>query len=142
MADIDYFFATISPYTYLAGTRLEQIAARHGATIEYKPVDLLALFPRTGGLPPKDRHPARQEYRAQELRRQSRKLGVPFNLQPAFFPTNPAPSAYAIIAAQAAGGSAAPAMTTGPPAAAIWANWCWPSPAPAGPRRRMSRMMR
>lgn len=104
MADIDYFFATISPYTYLAGTRLEQIAARHGATIEYKPVDLLALFPRTGGLPPKDRHPARQEYRAQELRRQSSKLGVPFNLQPAFFPTNPAPSAYAIIAAQAAGG--------------------------------------
>ena len=73
MAHVDYFFATLSPYTYLAGTRLEAIAAKHGATISYKPVDLIALFGRTGGVPPKDRHPARQEYRAQELGRQSRK---------------------------------------------------------------------
>ena len=104
MAHIDYFFATVSPYTYLAGTRLEAIAARHGATITYKPLDVLALFTRTGGIAPKDRHPARQQYRAQELTRQSRKLGMPFNLQPAHWPTNPAPSSYAIIAAQNAGG--------------------------------------
>ena len=37
MADIDYFFTALSPYTYLAGTRLEEIAARHGASIAYKP---------------------------------------------------------------------------------------------------------
>jgi 2-hydroxychromene-2-carboxylate isomerase len=37
MAHIDYFFTVLSPYVYLAGTRLEQIAARHGATITYKP---------------------------------------------------------------------------------------------------------
>ena len=104
MAHIDYFFATISPYAYLAGTRLEQIAARHGASITYKPVDLAGLFARTGGTLPKDRHPSRQEYRAMELPRQARKLGMAFNLKPAFWPTNPAPSAYAIIAAQAAGG--------------------------------------
>ncbi len=104
MAHVDYFFATLSPYTYLAGTRLEAIAAKHGATISYKPVDLIALFGRTGGVPPKDRHPARQEYRAQELVRQSRNLGMPLNLQPAFWPVNPAPSSYAFIAAQSAGG--------------------------------------
>ncbi|MCA0871572.1 2-hydroxychromene-2-carboxylate isomerase [Seohaeicola saemankumensis] len=104
MAHIDYFFATLSPYTYLAGTRLEEIAAKHGATISYKPVDLIALFGRTGGVPPKDRHPARQEYRAQELVRQSRNLGMALNLQPAFWPVNPAPSSYAFIAAQNAGG--------------------------------------
>lgn len=104
MADIDYYFATLSPYTYLAGTRLEQIAARHGASIDYKPVDVIALFGRTGGTPPKDRHPSRQEYRAQELTRQSRKLGLPFNLKPAHWPTNGAPSSYAFIAAQNAGG--------------------------------------
>jgi 2-hydroxychromene-2-carboxylate isomerase len=40
----------------------------------------------------------------QELRRQSAKAGMPLTLQPAFFPTNPAPAAYAIIAAQKAGG--------------------------------------
>lgn len=99
MADIDYFFATLSPYSYLAGLRLEEIAAKHGATIAYKPVDIIALFGRTGGVPPKDRHPSRIEYRAQELVRQAKKTGLPFNLQPAHWPTNAAPSSYAIIAA-------------------------------------------
>lgn len=104
MAHIDYFFATVSPFTYLAGTRLEDIAARHGATITYKPLDVIALFGRTGGVPPKDRHPARQQMRLQELRRQAAKNDMPINLAPAFWPTNPAPSSYAFIAAQKAGG--------------------------------------
>jgi 2-hydroxychromene-2-carboxylate isomerase len=104
MAHIDYFFSTLSPYAYLAGTRMEDVAARHGATITYKPLDVVALFGRTGGTPPKERHPSRQQLRAQELTRQSKKLGMPLNLQPAFWPTNGAPSSYAIIAAQNAGG--------------------------------------
>lgn len=104
MAQIDYFFATLSPYCYLAGTRLEEVASRHGATITYKPFDIVSAFSRTGGTAPKDRHPSRQEYRAQELTRQARKLGMPFNLQPAHWPTNGAPAAYAFIAAQNAGG--------------------------------------
>ena len=104
MAHIDYYFATISPFAYLAGTRLEEIAAKHGATITYKPLDLMALFSRTGGVPPKDRHPSRIEMRAQEIKRQAKKTGLPLNPKPAFFPTNMAPSAYAIIAAQNAGG--------------------------------------
>ena len=102
MAHIDYFFSTVSPYTYLAGTRLEEIATRHGASIAYKPVDILALFLRTGGQALKDRHDSRKEYRLQELRRQAAKAGMPINLAPAFFPVNSAPSSYAIIAAQAA----------------------------------------
>lgn len=104
MAHIDYYFAAISPFTYLAGQRLEAIAARHRATIAYKPLDPMALFPRTGGQVPKDRHPARLAYRAQELRRWSAVLNMPLNLRPAFWPTNPAPASYAIIAAQKAGG--------------------------------------
>ncbi|GGB89758.1 2-hydroxychromene-2-carboxylate isomerase [Marivita lacus] len=104
MAHIDYFFSTLSPYAYLAGTRLEEAAAKHGASITYKPLDVVALFARTGGTPPKDRHPSRMELRAQELTRQSKKLGMPFNLKPAFWPTNGAPASYAIIAAQNAGG--------------------------------------
>ena len=44
MADIDYFFTTLSPYTYLAGTRLEEIAAKHGRSIGYKPVDLMTIY--------------------------------------------------------------------------------------------------
>ncbi|MEL6467859.1 MAG: 2-hydroxychromene-2-carboxylate isomerase [Pseudomonadota bacterium] len=104
MAHIDYYFATLSPYTYLAGTRFETLAHSHGATITYKPLDVIALFGRTGGTPPKDRHINRIEYRAQELVRQATKYNMPFNLTPAHWPTNAAPSSYAIIAAQNAGG--------------------------------------
>jgi 2-hydroxychromene-2-carboxylate isomerase len=101
MAHVDYYFATVSPYVYLAGTRLEAIAARHGASVTYRPVDLMALFARTGGVALPDRHENRRAYRLQELRRQSAKAGLPLNPHPAFFPTNPAPSSYAVIAAQA-----------------------------------------
>tara|TARA_R110000850_G_scaffold117126_1_gene233459 strand:- start:835 stop:1443 length:609 start_codon:yes stop_codon:yes gene_type:complete len=104
MARIDYYFATLSPYCYLAGTRLEEVARKHGAQIAYKPFDIVQGFARTGGVVPKDRHPSRIEYRAQELPRQAKKLGLPFNLKPAHWPTNGAPSAYAFIAAQNAGG--------------------------------------
>jgi 2-hydroxychromene-2-carboxylate isomerase len=100
MAHIDYYFATVSPFTYLAGTRLEGIAAKHGASITYKPLDVVALFGRTGGQAPKDRHESRRDYRLQEMRRQGVKAGLKLNLQPMFWPTNPAPSSYAIIAAQ------------------------------------------
>lgn len=113
MAQIEYYFSTLSPYVYLAGQRLEGIAARHGAAITYKPVDITAVFARTGGTPLPERPPARQAYRLQELRRQSSKAGLPLNLKPAFFPTNPAPASYAIIAAQQAGGGDLGALVHG-----------------------------
>jgi 2-hydroxychromene-2-carboxylate isomerase len=110
---IDYYFATISPFTYIAGTRMEQVAARHGATVTYKPFSIMDLFARTGGTPPKDRHPNRQAYRLQEIRRQAARNGMPITLHPAHWPTNPAPSSYAIIAAQNAGGGDLGALVAG-----------------------------
>ena len=108
MAHIDVFFSTLSPFTYLAGLRLPDIAGRHGATVTYKPLDIMALFDRTGGIRPAARHPSRLAYRLQELRRQSARAGMPLNLKPMFWPTNPAPSSYAIIAAQATGADVGP----------------------------------
>jgi len=104
MAHIDYYLSTLSPFAYLAGDGLERIAERHGASVTYKPLDIIALFARTGGTPPAERHPSRNTYRAQDLPRQAKKRGLPLNLRPAHWPTNPAPSSYAIIAAQKAGG--------------------------------------
>lgn len=97
---IDFYFATVSPYTYLSGLRPAELAAKYGATLNYKPLDIIALFGRTGGIAPKDRHESRKAYRLQEMRRSAAKYGMPLNLQPAFWPTNPAPSSYAFIAAQ------------------------------------------
>lgn len=101
MAAIDYYFSTISPWAYLAGDRLEQIAARHGASITYRPLDMMQLFDRTGGQRPQDRHPARLAYRNQDLPRVAAHLGMPIRLDVPM--TNMAPSSYAVIAAQEGG---------------------------------------
>ncbi|AOZ70174.1 2-hydroxychromene-2-carboxylate isomerase [Rhodobacter xanthinilyticus] len=119
MAQIDYFFSVFSPWTYLAGNRLEDIAARHGATVTYKPLDLLGLFDRTGGTRPAARHPSRMAYRGQELARWAARLGVPMLAQPTLYPPNPAPASYAIIAAQQAGGGDTGALVQGL-ARALW----------------------
>ena len=104
MAHIDYYMITLSPFCYLAGDELEKISKKHGAKITYKPVNLFQVFAATGGVVPADRHPARQAYRRQEITRVAKAKGLPINLTPAFFPSNPAPSCYSVIAAQNAGG--------------------------------------
>ncbi|MDO5632265.1 MAG: 2-hydroxychromene-2-carboxylate isomerase [Paracoccus sp. (in: a-proteobacteria)] len=103
MAHIDYYLGMISPWAYLAGDRLEQIAARHGASITYRPLDPAQLFARSGGLSLADRPQARKDYRLQELARWAAHLDMPLNLHPTYFPANTAPSSYAIIAAQESG---------------------------------------
>ena len=113
MRQIDYYFAPMSPFTYLAGAQLEDIAARHGAAIRYIPIDAPALFPRTGGQTLAERHASRKDYRMQELRRQARKRGMPLVLQPPYFPVNPAPASYAIIAASRATGGDLPGLVRG-----------------------------
>ncbi|MGY6547944.1 MAG: DsbA family protein [Roseinatronobacter sp.] len=113
MAQIDYYLSPISPWTHLAGSRPARIAASAGVTLRYKPVDPTALFQRTGGKILAERHPSRQAYRLQELQRWGHRLGRPLVLKPAFFPTNPAPAAYAIIAAQETGGGDLAALVTG-----------------------------
>ena len=76
MPHIDYYFATISPFTYLSGTRPGDVAKKYGAPITYKPLDIMGLFARTGGTPPKDRHPNRQEYRLQDMIRRAKVIGA------------------------------------------------------------------
>lgn len=107
---IDYYFGTISPYAYLAAGRLEEIADRHNAAITYKPLDIPQLFDRTGGTRMPVRHESRLAYREQELTRWAHHLGIKLNLKPAIGMVNAAPSSYAIIAAQAAGGGDLPGL--------------------------------
>ena len=121
MQQVDYYFAAISPFTYLAGRRLQSIADRHGATVRYHPLDIMGLFDRTGGTRPADRHENRKEYRLQELRRWSARLGLPLNLRPMYWPANPAPASYAIIAAQHVGGGDLAGLAHAFPRA-VWAE--------------------
>jgi 2-hydroxychromene-2-carboxylate isomerase len=96
---IDYYFATISPWTYLGHDRLVAIARKHGATIAVKPVNFGDVFPASGGLPLSKRAPQRQAYRLVELKRWREFLGMPLNLQPKYFPANGDLAAYWVLAA-------------------------------------------
>ncbi|SFK01740.1 2-hydroxychromene-2-carboxylate isomerase [Celeribacter neptunius] len=102
MAHIDYYFSLLSSFTYLAGDRFAEIAEKHGATVRYKPFDILTMFDRLGAPRPADRPEGRKIYRMQELKRFAAQAGKPMKFQPAFWPTNAAPGSYAVIAAQEA----------------------------------------
>lgn len=119
---VEYFFTPISPFTYLGHERFVAIAARHGASIEVKPVDLGRVFPVSGGLPLKQRAPQRQAYRLVELGRWSRHLGLPLNLQPRHFPVSPELASKWILAAQALQGTASALKLSGALLRAVWAE--------------------
>jgi len=104
MSQLDFYFSTISPYSYLSLPRLRRLMKAQGLKVTWKPLDIMALFARTGGTPVGQRPQARQDYRLLDIARQAKRAGLPVNVKPMFFPANAAPSSYAIIAAQKAGG--------------------------------------
>jgi len=103
MAQIEYYFTVLSPFAYLAGDRMEKVAEAHGATVTYKPVDIMTLFSEMGGTPPAQRHDSRKQYRMQELQRLSKLNDMPMNFQPAHWPTDQRPASALIVAAAKAG---------------------------------------
>ncbi len=111
MAQIDYFFSVLSPYAYLAGGRLEEIAQARGARITYKPIDFMAVMANFAG--PAGVHPARLGYMSQDIVRLAARQNMPLTARPAHWPANPAPASYAIIAAQAAKGGDTGALVRG-----------------------------
>lgn len=118
---IDYFFSPSSPWTYMGHTRFAAIARAAGAQVNLRPVDYGKIFPVSGGLPVKARPPQRQAYRMMELKRWSAHLGMPLNLEPAFFPVASNDACKIIIAAQTHGSDAAMALA-GAIMRACWAE--------------------
>jgi 2-hydroxychromene-2-carboxylate isomerase len=119
---IDYYLAPQSPWTYLGHARLVEMAKKHGATIQIKPMDLGKIFPISGGLPLPKRAPQRQAYRFVELARFRDHLQVPLNVQPAFFPVAGDPAARVIIAVRESDGQAAAVDFAGKVLAGVWAQ--------------------
>ena len=98
---IDYFLSLNSPWAHLGATRIEALAARHGAVLRVLPCDYReTIFPASGGLPLPKRSPPRQAYRMQELRRWRTHLGIALNLTPRHSPFDEAFAACCVIAAR------------------------------------------
>jgi len=96
---VDYFLSVYSPWTYFGDARLHEIADRHGANINYKPMQLSRVFPATGGLPLAKRAPQRQDYRLAELARWQKRLGLTINTHPKHFPTDERTASAMAVAA-------------------------------------------
>lgn len=83
---IECFFDVGSPASYLAWTQLPGLAARHHATIEWKPMLLGGVFQATGNQSPAA-IPAKGRYSRIDLQRFARDYGVALNFNP-YFPVN------------------------------------------------------
>ena len=98
---VDYYHFLISPWSYLAIGRFNELKARTGIAVNYLPIDVPTTFGNMGGVPPAKRHPSRQRFRMDELKRWSQHLNVPMNLTPAFFPADQTLAACMVYAADA-----------------------------------------
>lgn len=86
---IDYYFAGSSPFTYLGHQAILDVAKRHDAALNYKPVDPAGVWKESGSVPLPQRTPTRKRYRFLELQRIAHMRNMPINLQPAHFPVDP-----------------------------------------------------
>lgn len=99
MEDIDYYFSTLSTWSYVGSRAFRDLAKRCDVKVHHKPTNLLTLFEATGGLPAGQRPPQRQAWRKIEMKRWSTKRGLPMNFDPAHWPVNPRLADGAVIVA-------------------------------------------
>lgn len=106
MTQIDYYFTLNSPWSYMGGERLSNMAEQYGASVTCKPAQMGVVFAQTGGLPLPKRSPERQAYRLVELKRWTEFLGMPFVIEPDHFPHDEGESVRLVLAAEIAGSNA------------------------------------
>ncbi len=105
---IEYWISVASPWTWLGSARFMSLVSKTGAAVELLPMELGDVFAATGGKPFAERPVARKTYRQLELARWSRRLDIPLNLEPRFYPVDRLPASCLLIAAQQAGHDALP----------------------------------
>ena len=82
MADVDFFFDFVSPYTYVARSQLGGIASRTGARFKAWPMHLLNLMKIVGNSPTTVLCSNKFKYAGQDLARWCARCQIPFKLNP------------------------------------------------------------
>lgn len=93
---IEFWFDFSSPYSYLASEKIDELAARHGRSVDYKPTLLGAVFKVTGGAPLTELGPAKAKYAVHDFERSARFAGVAFK-HPSTFPIATVNAARAVL---------------------------------------------
>ncbi len=101
MKTVEFYFDLSSPYSYLAATQIEAVAARHGASVAWKPVVLAAVFKAADNHMPAQ-SPPKAKYMFDDLARWAKKYGVPFTMA-SRFPMNTVRPERLVIAAESTG---------------------------------------
>lgn len=83
-APIDFYFDFSSPYGYLASAKIDEIAARHGRGVNWRPFLLGAVFKITHMQPLVD-YPLKGDYMKRDWARFARLVGVKWKM-PEVFP--------------------------------------------------------
>lgn len=117
---VDYYFAAVSSYAYLAAPRLAEVAQRKGASIVFKPINIGKVFEASETTPPPRQSDVRKAYRAVDQARIAKAHDMPINLKPAFWPAPMELSSGMIIAVQEDGDD--PMPLTQAILRAIWAE--------------------
>lgn len=87
-ASIDYYYVGASPFAYLGHDAVRAVADKHGAKLNYRPVNLMAVWEISGAVPPAQRPAVRQRYRLIEMQRIALMRNLAINLKPAHFPVD------------------------------------------------------
>lgn len=83
-AAIDFYFDYSSPYGYFAAMKIDDLAAKNGRSVNWKPILLGAVFKVTGGQP-LPALPLKGPYALRDILRSARFHGLPYQ-QPSKFP--------------------------------------------------------
>ncbi len=100
---IQFYYDFASPYGYMAATKISALAAKHGRSVEWKPILLGVVFKVTGGVP-LPMAPLKGDYSRRDMERSARLFNVPYKL-PSKFPIagqSPARVIYSLEAQGAA----------------------------------------
>jgi len=81
---IDFYFDFLSPYGYFGSTQIDDLAERHGYTVNWKVFLVGAAFKQTGQKSAAERTPTVQQYGLQDILRQAAYFGAPFKFPKVF----------------------------------------------------------
>ena len=84
-APLEFWFDVSSPYGYLAAQRIEALAARHGRTVDWRPMLLGVVFKATGAAPLTE-VPMKGPYSRRDFVRSARFHGIDGFSMPSRFP--------------------------------------------------------
>lgn len=88
---IDFYFDFSSPYGYFASARINELAAKHGRSVIWRPILLGAVF-KISGQQPLTTIPLKGSYASHDLVRSARLFGMPYKMPSKFPVSGTAPS--------------------------------------------------